>query len=80
MKKSATLRISSKFINRNYRLKVYGVDALGRKVNKLVGVAGMIALIGIEMFNKLLDRAARCLDDVCVCKLRRGLKISFYSK
>lgn len=80
MKKSATLRFSSKFINRNYRLKVYGVDALGRKVNKLVGVAGMIALIGIEMFNKLLDRAARCLDDVCVCKLRRGLKISFYSK
>ena len=80
MKKSATLRYSSKFINLNYRLKVYGVDALGRKVNKLVGVAGMIALIGIEMFNKLLDRAARCLDDVCVCKLRRGLKISFYSK
>lgn len=80
MKKSATLRFSSKFVNRNYRLKVYGVDALGRKVNKLVGVAGMIALIGIEMFNKLLDRAARCLDDVCVCKLRRGLKISFYSK
>lgn len=80
MKKSATLRFSSKFINRNYRLKVYGVDALGRKVNKLVGVAGMIALIGIEMFNKLLDRAARCLDDVCVCKLRRGLKISFYNK
>lgn len=80
MKKSATLCCSSKFINRNYRLKVYGVDALGRKVNKLVGVAGMIALIGIEMFNKLLDRAARCLEDVCVCKLRRGLKISFYSK
>lgn len=80
MKKSATLRFSSKFINRNYRLKVYGVDALGRKVNKLVGVAGMIALIGIEMFNKLLDRATRCLEDVCVCKLRRGLKISFYSK
>lgn len=80
MKKSATLRFSSKFINLNYRLKVYGVDALGNKINKLVGVAGMIALIGVEMFNKLLDRAARCLDDVCVCKLRRGLKISFYNK
>lgn len=80
MKKSATLRYSSKFINLNYRLKVYGVDALGNKINKLVGVAGMIALIGVEMFNKLLDRAARCLDDVCICKLRRGLKISFYNK
>ncbi|MDE6080108.1 MAG: ribosomal large subunit pseudouridine synthase B [Duncaniella sp.] len=80
MKKTATLRFSSKFINRNYRLKVSGVDALGNRINKLVGVAGMIALIGVEMFNKLLDRATRCLDDVCVCKLRRGLKISFYCK
>lgn len=80
MKKTATLRFSSKFINRNFRLKVSGVDALGNRINKLVGVAGMIALIGVEMFNKLLDRATRCLEDVCVCKLRRGLKISFYCK
>lgn len=80
MKMTTNLRFSSKFINRNYRLKVSGVDSLGNRINKLVGVAGMIALIGVEMFNKLLDRAARCLEDVCVCKLRRGLKISFYSK
>lgn len=80
MKKTTSLRYSSKFVNRNFRLKVSGVDNLGNRINKLVGVAGMIALIGVEMFNKLLDRAARCLEDVCVCKLRRGLKISFYSK
>lgn len=80
MKKTTNLRFSSKFINRNYRLKVSGIDSLGNRINKLVGVAGMIALIGVEMFNKLLDRATRCLEDVCICKLRRGLKISFYSK
>ena len=80
MKKTTSLRYSSKFINRNFRLKVSGVDNFGNRINKLVGVVGMITLIGIEMFNKLLDRAARCLEDVCVCKLRRGLKISFYSK
>ncbi len=80
MKKSTTLRYSSKFINRSYRLKEPVVDALGYRINKLVSVAGMIALIGVEMFNKLLDRAARCLEDVCVCKLRRGLKVSFYAK
>lgn len=80
MKKTTSLRYSSKFINRNFWLKVSGVDNFGNRINKLVGVAGMITLIGIEMFNKLLDRAARCLEDVCVCKLRRGLKISFYSK
>lgn len=55
MKKSATLRFSSKFINRNYRLKVYGVDTLGHKVNKLVGVAGMIAIITLFVACQVLD-------------------------
>ena len=51
------LAYSSKDINRNFRIKVSGVDAQGRKVHKLVGVAGAIALIGVEMLNKLLKRA-----------------------
>ena len=70
------LAYSSKDINRNFRIKVSGVDAQGRKVHKLVGVAGAIALIGVEM----LKRAFACMDDVCVCKLRRGIKFSFYYK
>ena len=74
------LAYSSKDINRNFRIKVSGVDAQGRKVHKLVGVAGAIALIGVEMLNKLLKRAFACMDDVCVCKLRRGIKFSFYFK
>lgn len=74
------LAYSPKDINRNFRIKVSGVDAQGRKVHKLVGVAGAIALIGVEMLNKLLKRAFACMDDVCVCKLRRGIKFSFYYK
>lgn len=74
------LAYSSKDINRNFRIKVSGVDAQGRKVHKLVGVAGAIAIIGVEMLNKLLKRAFACMDDVCVCKLRRGIKFSFYYK
>lgn len=80
MKATATLAYSSKFINRNYRIKVSGVDAQGNRVHKLVGVRGIIELIGIEMLNKLLNRAEKCIEDVCVCKLRRGLKVSFYYK
>lgn len=80
MKATATLAYSSKSINRNYRIKVSGVDAQGNRVHKLVGVSGIIELIGVEMLNKLLKRAFSCLEDVCVCKLRRGLKVSFYSK
>lgn len=74
------LNYSTSEINRNYRIKVYGIDNNGNKVNKAVGVTGLIAYIGIEFANKFLDRADRCLEDVCVCKLRRGLKVSFYNK
>ena len=50
----------------------------GKKINTLVGVSGLIKLVGVEMANKLLRRAFRCVKDAEHCKLRRGLKISFY--
>lgn len=80
MKKQITLTYSTTVINKNFRLKVKGVDNNGKKLNKLVGVSGLISLIGEELLNKFLDRAFACMDDVCVCKLRRGLKVSFYVK
>lgn len=71
------LEYTTREINRNYKIKVAGlVD--GTKVNVLVGVSGLIGMVGVEMANKLLDRAFRCMDDKQVCKLRRGLKITFY--
>ena len=66
-------------INRNFRIKVNGIVD-GKKINKLVGVKGLIELIGVEMANKMLRRAFNGTDDKTVCKLRRGIKISFYIK
>lgn len=79
-KKFSTLNYTTREINYNFRIKVSGLDETGKSINKLVGVAGAIALIGIELLNKLLKRAFACKEDVCVCKLRRGLKFSFYCK
>lgn len=67
-------------INKNFRIKVFGYNAEGKKINTLMGVAGILALIGEELLNKFLARAFNSMDDVCVCKLRRGLKVSFYVK
>lgn len=53
-----SLTYSTKEINRNFRIKVAGVDANGNKINKLVGVSGAIALIGIELLNKFLTRTS----------------------
>lgn len=74
----ATLKYTTREINHNYKIKVAGMFD-GQKVNTLVGVTGLIRMVNdIELTNRLLDRAFACMDDVCVCKLRRGIKISFY--
>lgn len=74
----ATLKYTTREINNNYKIKVAGMFE-GQKVNTLVGVSGLIRMVNdIELTNRLLDRAFACMDDVCVCKLRRGIKISFY--
>jgi hypothetical protein len=75
-----SLTYSTKQINRNFRIKVSGVDSNGNRVHKLVGVSGAIELIGVELLNKFVKRAFDSMQDVCVCKLRRGLKVSFYIK
>lgn len=79
-RKNQELNWSMREVNMNFRIKVFGQDESGRKVNQLFGVSGIINLIGVKMLNKLLERAFACMDDVCVCKLRRGLKVSFYVK
>lgn len=71
------LLYTTKEINRNFRIKINGIVD-GKKINTLVGVSGLIKLVGVEIANKLLRRAFRCVKDAEHCKLRRGLKISFY--
>ena len=73
-------RFDSKFVNQNFRIKVFGRDENGKKINTLVGVSGIIRLIGEELFYKFVQRALDCMMDVCVCKLRRGLQVSLYVK
>ena len=73
-----TLKYTTREINANYKIKVSGMYE-GNKINTLVGVSGLIRLVAdIELTNRILDRAFNCMDDRCICKLRRGLKVSFY--
>lgn len=70
----------SKFVNQNFRIKVFGRNAEGKKINTLVGFSGCLSLIGEELMQKFIKRSLESMDDVCVCKLRRGLQVSFYVK
>ena len=65
-------------INRNFKIKVSGIID-EKKINTLVGVSGLMRYVDdIELTNRLLDRAFRSKTDKCVCRLRRGIAISFY--
>ena len=44
---------TSKFINTNFRIKVSGIDNEGNRINKLVGVSGLLNLIGETLAEKL---------------------------
>lgn len=80
MKKNEVSGYSTKFINQNFRIKVYGRDEKGRRINSLYGVSGIIAMIGEELLYKFIRRAIESMQDVCVCKLRRGMVVSLYVK
>lgn len=73
------LLFTTKEINSNFKIKVNGFFN-GKKLNTLVGVSGLIRLIGVDFVNKLVKKAfdKMYFADKVVCKLRRGLQISFY--
>ena len=79
-RKGSSRRFTTKFINQNFRIKVFGRDADGKKINTLLGVSGIIAMIGEELFYRFVQRALDSMKDVCHCKLRRGLQVSLYVK
>lgn len=75
---TTSLNYSTREINRNFKIKVSGIVE-GHKVNTLVGVTGFIAYVGdVALCNRLLNRAFNTMNDKEVCKLRRGIRISFY--
>lgn len=54
------LLYTTKEINRNFRIKINGIVD-GKKVNKLVGVKGLIELIGVP--NGYISCEGRCCQE-----------------
>ena len=68
-------------INRNFRIKVAGL-VNGERVNKLVGVRGLLAILGgsWDKLVKFVLRAFNSLADKCACKIYGGATVTFYAK
>lgn len=74
------MKYDTAFINRNFLLKVYGVDEDNNRINRLVGVSGLVKLIGVEFTEKFVTRAINSKKDSVKCRLRRGLQVTLYFK
>lgn len=73
------LNYSTTEVNRNFKIKVSGVNE-NTKLHTLVGVSGLLDIVGSsEKVNNMLEKAFRKGADKVECKLRRGLKVTFYS-
>lgn len=71
---------STSQINRDFLINIEERRDGKRVSRKLVGVSGLINAIGEELANKFIARAYAAINaDVCVCKLRRGVQVSFYN-
>lgn len=61
---------STKEINREWKIKVYGI-VNGVKINTLVGVKGLLKVLGgdFEKMQKFVARAFKHMADKVVCKV-----------
>lgn len=74
------IQLTTAVINKNFRIKVAGIVD-GARVNKLVGVRGLLAVLGSwAKVVKFVLRAFDCMADKCVCKIYGGAKVTFYAK
>lgn len=84
MMNATAMTYSTSQINRDFRIKVYGYNNSDERLNLLVGVSGLIRLVGEDLADTLVKRAFKksyfVQNGKVVCKLRRGLKITFYQK
>lgn len=75
------ITLNTTTINRNFRIKVNGY-VNGQKINKLVGVSGLLAILGgsWDKLVKFVLRAFNSLADKCACKIYGGAMVTFYAK
>lgn len=66
-------------VNKHFKVKVYSCCDKGKTVNSLRGYSGLVDLIGRDLAHKMILNALNDLGDRRIYKLRRGLKITFYS-
>lgn len=64
-----------KTLNQHFLLKIHGLG-----YHQLAGYPLLVDLVGLELAEKAISKAFAAGMDKYTFKLRRGLKLDFYSK
>lgn len=65
----------SKIMNREFRVKIHGCG-----YHTLVGWSGLVKAVGPEIAERTVLLALNSKTDKWTWRLRRGIKLDFYSK
>ena len=67
-------------LTKHFKVKVYSTKDNGKSINSLRGYSGLIDLLEKDLAEKLIICSLSSDEQKISYKLRRGLKITFYSK
>jgi hypothetical protein len=68
-----------KELTKHFKVKVYSTIDKGLTINSLRGYSGLIKLLNKDVAEKLIICSLGSDEQIITYKLRRGLKITFYS-
>lgn len=75
-------------INKEYKIKLNGKNYVGKSMSKAVGYQGLLEEVSWgcfredpeEFVQEICKKALQSTEDKYIKKLRRGLKITFYTQ
>lgn len=73
------MAVCRKVVNFQWLIKVNGL-VNGKRVNKLVGVKGLLEAVGLRHFLKIYPKLGVCREDRKVFKYREKVTVTFYRK
>lgn len=67
--------------NRNFRIKVVGINYVGKAISESVGFSGLAGILGDDgLAERICKKALQSTEDIYEHKLRRGLRLKFESR
>lgn len=69
-----------KYINSNFRIRIYGKTQTGLYIDRLVGISGLFYQLSDREATKCITRALRSQESKIRIKIYKSYTVTFYQK